>query len=219
MSRGITFDTWYFNKFQMVVTVYNSELLGFWTSSIDRCSKNTREHNVSETGLALSNGPNRVGVSPHPMRETNGVSKTDDGQSPKPHKFRMIFQVYTAFWVIIPRSFVKICSLHLQGLRSEVTYSWSWALVQKPPILQLLKNFPAFMEPEVSLPRSQDSYTEPDRSSPHHPILFKIHFNIVPPPTSWSLYWSLSFWLSRQYLICIPLAAVWMTEGSEFESR
>jgi hypothetical protein len=47
-----------------------------------------------------------------------------------------------------------------------------------------------FMEPEGSLPYSQEPstgpYPEPDRSSPHHPILSKIHFNIVHPPTSWS---------------------------------
>jgi hypothetical protein len=27
---------------------------------------------------------------------------------------------------------------------AEHTYSWSWALLEEPPILQLLKNFPAF---------------------------------------------------------------------------
>jgi hypothetical protein len=32
-----------------------------------------------------------------------------------------------------------------------------------------------------------------------------IHFNIIHPPTSWSSWWSLSFWLSHQYSICIPL--------------
>jgi hypothetical protein len=35
------------------------------------------------------------------------------------------------------------------------------------------------MEPEGSLPRSQESstgsYPEPDRSNPHHPILFSEH--------------------------------------------
>jgi hypothetical protein len=31
----------------------------------------------------------------------------------------------------------------------------------------------------------------------------KIHFNIVHPSTSWSSQWSLSFWLSHQYPICI----------------
>jgi hypothetical protein len=35
--------------------------------------------------------------------------------------------------------------------------------------------------------------------------LSKIYFNSVHSPTSWSSYWSLSFWLSHQYPICIPL--------------
>jgi hypothetical protein len=35
--------------------------------------------------------------------------------------------------------------------------------------------------------------------------LSKIHFNIVHLPTSWSSQWSLSFWISHQYPICIPL--------------
>jgi hypothetical protein len=35
--------------------------------------------------------------------------------------------------------------------------------------------------------------------------LSKIYFNIVHPTTSWSSTWSLSFWLSHQYPICIPL--------------
>jgi hypothetical protein len=46
------------------------------------------------------------------------------------------------------------------------------------------------MEPEIPLPRSQESstspYPEPDQSSPYHSILSKIHFNIIHPPTSWS---------------------------------
>jgi hypothetical protein len=35
--------------------------------------------------------------------------------------------------------------------------------------------------------------------------LSKIHFNIVHLPTSSSSQWSLSFWLSNKYPICIPL--------------
>jgi hypothetical protein len=46
------------------------------------------------------------------------------------------------------------------------------------------------MNPEVSLPclqkLSTDPYTQPDKSSPYHPILSKIHFNIVHPLMSWS---------------------------------
>jgi hypothetical protein len=44
--------------------------------------------------------------------------------------------------------------------------------------------------------------------NPIHTILSylsKIHFNIVHPPTSWSSQSSLSFLLSNQYPICIPL--------------
>jgi hypothetical protein len=46
-----------------------------------------------------------------------------------------------------------------------------------------------FMEPEGSSPYSQEPstgpYPKPDRSSPYHPILSKIYFNTVLPPTSW----------------------------------
>jgi hypothetical protein len=67
----------------------------------------------------------------------------------------------------------------------KLSPSWetaSWAGTQKFPQY--------FMEPEGSLPCSQDPstgpYPEPDRSSPYHPNLSKIHFKIIPPPTSWS---------------------------------
>jgi hypothetical protein len=46
------------------------------------------------------------------------------------------------------------------------------------------------MVPEGSSPCSKEPstgpYPEPDRSSPHHPILSMIHFNIVYPSMSWS---------------------------------
>jgi hypothetical protein len=55
-----------------------------------------------------------------------------------------------------------------------------------------------FMEPEGSLPCSQDPQLVPILSqiNPIHAMpsyLSKIHFNIVHPPTSWSSQWSLSF--------------------------
>jgi hypothetical protein len=78
--------------------------------------------------------------------------------------------------------------------------SWSWALLEKLKIVQLLKNFPAF----YGTRRFITAFTTAlhwslswARSNPPHPS--KIHFNIVHPPTSWSS------WHSHQYPICIPL--------------
>jgi hypothetical protein len=77
------------------------------------------------------------------------------------------------------------------------------------------RTFQHFMEPEGSLPCSKEPstglYPEPGQSNSIHTIpsyLSKIHFNFVHPPTSWSSQWSLSFWLSYQYLICIPLLSI-----------
>jgi hypothetical protein len=57
------------------------------------------------------------------------------------------------------------------------SYSLSWP-----------KNFPLYMEPEISLLCPQEpttgSYPHPDESSPHNHVaylLFKIHFNIILP--------------------------------------
>jgi hypothetical protein len=47
------------------------------------------------------------------------------------------------------------------------------------------------------------SHSQPIHTIPSY--LTKINFNIVHPLTSWSSQWSLSFWLSHQYPICIPL--------------
>jgi hypothetical protein len=53
------------------------------------------------------------------------------------------------------------------------------------------------------------SQINPIHIIPSH--LCKIHFNTVHPPTSWSSQWSLSFWLSHQYPICIPLLPHFIT--------
>jgi hypothetical protein len=50
------------------------------------------------------------------------------------------------------------------------------------------------------------SQMNPIHTVPHN--LSKIHLNIFLPPTSWSSYWSLSFWFSHQYPICIPLCLI-----------
>jgi hypothetical protein len=67
----------------------------------------------------------------------------------------------------------------------------------------------ASMNPEGSLPCSQEPstgpYLEPVRCNLYHRILSKIHFNIIHSQTSWYSYWSLFFWISHQYPICIPL--------------
>jgi hypothetical protein len=71
-------------------------------------------------------------------------------------------------------------------------YLRSWALLEKPAIVQLLKNFPAF----YGTPRFITVFTKAHhwslswarsiQSIPTHPYLSKIYFNIVHTPTCWS---------------------------------
>jgi hypothetical protein len=60
--------------------------------------------------------------------------------------------------------------------QTPLIHSWSWALLETLPIVQQLKNFPAFRGTRRSLPCSQEPstgpYPEPDQSNPYHPILF-----------------------------------------------
>jgi hypothetical protein len=92
-----------------------------------------------------------------------------------------------------------------------LTYLRSWALLEKLPILQPLKNFPKFygtrrfntvftraLHWSLSLVRSIQSI-------PSHPISLKIYFNTVNPAMSWPSWWSLSDWLPHLYPICIQL--------------
>jgi hypothetical protein len=65
------------------------------------------------------------------------------------------------------------------------------------------------MEPEGSLPCSQETFTgpypEPDRSSSYHPNVSKIHFHTAHPPTAWSpSFWlpKTEFWLGRRKTKC-----------------
>jgi hypothetical protein len=93
-------------------------------------------------------------------------------------------------------------------------HSRSSALLEKLPIVQLLKNSPAF----YGTRRFFTVFTRPlhwslswarsIQSNPIHTILFnlpKIQINIVHPLMSWSSQLSLSFWLSHRYLICIHI--------------
>jgi hypothetical protein len=94
-------------------------------------------------------------------------------------------------------------------LLTHYHHSWSWALLEKLPIAQILKNFSAFYgtrrftTPFTRALHWSLSWARSIHTIPSH--LSKIHFNIVYQPTFWSSQWSPSFRLSRQYPICIPL--------------
>jgi hypothetical protein len=90
------------------------------------------------------------------------------------------------------------------------TYLWSWALPEKLQIVQPFRNFPTILRNPMVHHRVHKSLALAPILSQFNPVYTipfyhsKIHFNIVHPPTSWSSWWSLSFWLSHQYPICIP---------------
>jgi hypothetical protein len=81
-----------------------------------------------------------------------------------------------------------------------VTHSWSWTLLEKLPIVHLLKSFPAFYGTRrfITVPKRalhwSLSWARSIKSMPSY--LSKIHFNIVHRSTSWSSQWSVTFWLS-----------------------
>jgi hypothetical protein len=51
------------------------------------------------------------------------------------------------------------------------SHSGSWTLLEKPPIVQPLKNFPAFYGTRKFITVFTGPYPEPDQSNPYHPIL------------------------------------------------
>jgi hypothetical protein len=76
---------------------------------------------------------------------------------------------------------------------------WSRVLLEKLTGFQLVKKFPAFTEPESSLPQSSgpanSPYPEPARPTSH---FLKIHLNIILPSTPGSPNWSISFRFPHQ---------------------
>jgi hypothetical protein len=95
------------------------------------------------------------------------------------------------------------------------THSWGWALLEKLPLVQPLKNFTAFYGNRRFITVFTRAlhwslfWARSIQSIESHPIsLSQTQSNIVHPPTSWSSQWSVSFCLSYQYLICFPLPPI-----------
>jgi len=99
----------------------------------------------------------------------------------------------------------KLCS----ELRTQLALS----IVRGNEQLQFLswsRNSPHFMEPEDSLPHSQQPPIVPimSQTDPIHALpscSFKIHVNIFLPSTPTTSQWSLSFRFSHQRAVCISL--------------
>jgi len=99
------------------------------------------------------------------------------------------------------------CLLHKKSTSSSKLFTYllhgAESLLRSQLILQLVKKFSAFLEPEGSSPYSQvpstSLYPEPTPSSPHNPSHFlKIHLNIILPSMSGSPQWSLSLRFPHQ---------------------
>jgi hypothetical protein len=90
-------------------------------------------------------------------------------------------------------------------LLTELSPSW-WAANCEAPqeLLSILWNPKVQYRVHKSPPLVPIlNHINPVHSIPSY--ISKIHSNIVHPPTSWSSQWSLSFWLSHQCPIHIPL--------------
>jgi hypothetical protein len=74
--------------------------------------------------------------------------------------FAQYFGPATTLWNIMLYLFISF------------THSWSWALLEKLPILQLFKNFPAFYGTRrFSTMFTNGPCLQTDQSNPYNPIL------------------------------------------------
>jgi hypothetical protein len=115
--------------------------------------------------------------------------------------------------------FTKNCRtvpiLNLIDLQRKLLHltPWSWCLLEKPSVTELLNNFPAFFGTRMfiivitrALLCSLSYQNNPVHTTPSY--VTKIRLNIILPSTSVSSQWSLSFWLSRQNSVCLPLILI-----------
>jgi hypothetical protein len=94
------------------------------------------------------------------------------------------------------------CSLNFYFTRSSVAH------VLSQRFEYLVHNLPKYI---LLFARISNVCFRKSGIGPIHIIpsyLPKMYFNIVHPPTSWSSQWSLSFWLSNQYPLCIHLLPI-----------
>ena len=103
----------------------------------------------------------------------------------------------------MPELSVYVAMALLPRSQSNQLTPWSKVLLEKLTISQLVKKFPACMEPESSLPHSQEPVRILSHIIPWPPShLLKIHLNIVFPFTLRSSRWFLSLRLPHQNPVC-----------------
>jgi hypothetical protein len=88
---------------------------------------------------------------------------------------------------------------------------WRLFLLEKPPVPQLTQKLPTILwNPKIQHRVHKSPLLVPNlkQMTAVHIItsyLSKFHFNTILPLTSRSSWWFLSFWLSHQNPVCIPL--------------
>jgi hypothetical protein len=94
---------------------------------------------------------------------------------PRPECVICFFNMHCVQAFMWPSVFFKTVKRCGHVSAHSLTHSWSWALLQKLPIVQLLKNFPAFCGTRRFITMFTRALhgpcPEPDQSNPYHPIL------------------------------------------------